>query len=52
MKKLEDGELRILPADRVRERIRGTSRRVVGEHAESLRILAEHEPKPPKRRKR
>lgn len=49
IEELEDGELRILPADRVRERIRGVGRRVVREHAEALEILAADDPK---RRKR
>lgn len=52
IEELEGGELRILPADQVRERIRGIGRRVVGEHAEALKILAEHAPEAPKRRKR
>jgi antitoxin component of MazEF toxin-antitoxin module len=52
IEELDGGELRILPTDQVRERIRGIGRRVVGEHAEALKILAEHEPDAPKRRKR
>jgi antitoxin component of MazEF toxin-antitoxin module len=39
-----DGELRLLPADRLREQIRGIGRRVVDEHREALQILAEHDP--------
>ena len=46
---LDGGELRILPADQVRDRIRGIGHRVVSEHAEALKILAEH-PAAPKRR--
>jgi antitoxin component of MazEF toxin-antitoxin module len=52
IEELEGGELRILPADQVRERIRGIGRRVVSEHAEALQILADHDPEAPKRRKR
>ena len=37
-------ELRIMPAEEVRARIRDVGRRVVGEHAEALRILADHDP--------
>jgi antitoxin component of MazEF toxin-antitoxin module len=50
IEELEGGELRILLADQVHERIRGTGRRVVSDHAEALEILAENDPKPPKRR--
>lgn len=52
IEELDGGELRILPADQVRERIRGIGRRVVGEHAEALKILAEHGLDAPKGRKR
>jgi hypothetical protein len=48
---LLDGELRLLPTERVREQIRGVGRRVVDEHREALQILAEHDPdanKPPR----
>jgi hypothetical protein len=41
---LPDGELRLLPTERVREQIRGVGRRVVEEHREALQILAEHDP--------
>jgi antitoxin component of MazEF toxin-antitoxin module len=44
VEEMADGELRIVPTDRVRERIREVGRRVVGEHQEALRILAEHDP--------
>lgn len=44
VEELEDGELRIIPTEQVRERIRTVGRRVVGEHAEALKILAEHDP--------
>jgi antitoxin component of MazEF toxin-antitoxin module len=52
IEELEGGELRILPADQVRDRIRGIGQRVVSEHAEALKILGEHDPDAPKRRKR
>lgn len=41
VEELEGGELRIMPTEEVRDRIRGVGRRVVGDHAEALRILAE-----------
>lgn len=41
---LPNGELRLLPTDRVREQIRSIGRRVVDEHREALQILAEHDP--------
>lgn len=44
VEELEDGELRIMPTEQVRDRIRGVGRRVVGEHPEALKILAEHDP--------
>ena len=44
VEELEDGELRIMPTDQLRERIRGVGRRVVEEHPDALRILAEHDP--------
>jgi antitoxin component of MazEF toxin-antitoxin module len=44
VEELEGGELRIMPTEQVRERIRGVGRRIVGEHTEALRILAEHDP--------
>jgi antitoxin component of MazEF toxin-antitoxin module len=44
VEQLADGELRILPTDRVRDRIRQTARRVVAEHPEALDILAKHDP--------
>jgi antitoxin component of MazEF toxin-antitoxin module len=49
---LDDGELRIIRADQVRERMRRTGRRVVNKHAEALKVLAEDEPEARKRRKR
>jgi len=39
-----EGELRIMPTDQVRDRIRGVGQRVVAQHAEALNILAEHDP--------
>jgi antitoxin component of MazEF toxin-antitoxin module len=44
VEELADGELRIIPTDRVRERIRDVGRRVVAEHPEALEILANHDP--------
>jgi antitoxin component of MazEF toxin-antitoxin module len=44
MEELPGGELRILPAEVVRERIRETGRRLVDAHPEALQILAEHDP--------
>jgi antitoxin component of MazEF toxin-antitoxin module len=44
VEELSDGELRILPADRVRERVRQIADRVVGEHPEAMDILANHNP--------
>lgn len=44
VEELEGGELRIIPTDQVRERIRQTARRVVAEHPEALEILADHTP--------
>jgi antitoxin component of MazEF toxin-antitoxin module len=40
VEELPDGELRILPTDRVRERVREIAARTVSEHAEALEILA------------
>lgn len=52
MEETADGELRILPTEKVREQIRQVGRRLVDEHREALRILAEHGPiaKPRQRR--
>jgi antitoxin component of MazEF toxin-antitoxin module len=44
VEELPGGELRIMPTDAVRERIRETGRRLVDAHPEALRILAEHDP--------
>jgi antitoxin component of MazEF toxin-antitoxin module len=44
VEELDSGELRIMPTEQVRERIRGIGRRVVAKHSEALRILAEHDP--------
>ena len=41
------GELRILPTDRVRERVRQFADRIVGEHPDALEILANHDPDEP-----
>ncbi len=47
IEELEGGELRILPTESVSERIRAVGRRVVADHPEALRILAEHDPESP-----
>jgi hypothetical protein len=39
-----DGELRLLPTDRLREQIRRIGRHVVDERREALQILAETDP--------
>ena len=44
VEELPGGELRILPTELLRERIRETGRRVVAEHPEALRILADDDP--------
>ncbi len=51
VEELPDGELRILPTDQVRERIRDVGLRIVAEHGEALQILADHDPdaQPPAR---
>jgi antitoxin component of MazEF toxin-antitoxin module len=41
---LGDGELRILPTDRVSERVRQMATRIVSEHPEAIEILASHDP--------
>lgn len=44
VEELADGELRTLPIDHVRERIRDVGLRVESEHPEALEILANHDP--------
>jgi hypothetical protein len=44
VEQLESGELRIMPAEQVRERIRDVGASLVSEHTEALKILAEHDP--------
>jgi antitoxin component of MazEF toxin-antitoxin module len=44
VEELADGELRILPAEKVRERVREIADRVVAEHPEAMEILATHNP--------
>lgn len=44
VEELAGGELRILPTEKLRERIREAGRRVVAEHSEALRILADYDP--------
>lgn len=43
VEELPDGELRILPTDRVRERVREISARAVSERAEALEVLASYD---------
>jgi antitoxin component of MazEF toxin-antitoxin module len=49
VEELPGGDLRIMSTEHVRERIRGIGERVVDEHGEALRILAEHDPASPRR---
>jgi antitoxin component of MazEF toxin-antitoxin module len=44
VEELADGELRILPVDRVRERVRSVADRIVAEHGEAMDILANYDP--------
>ncbi len=44
VEELPGGELRILPTEKLREHIKKIGHRVVTEHPEALRILAEHDP--------
>ena len=44
VEELPEGGLRLMPTEQVRERIGGIGRRLVDEHQEALRILAEHDP--------
>ncbi len=44
VEELADGELRILPTERVRERVRQIATRVVSEHPEAMEILANYNP--------
>jgi hypothetical protein len=41
---LDDGELRILPVDRVHERVHQIAERIVNEHPEAMEILANYAP--------
>lgn len=43
VEELPDGELRILPTDRMRERVREIAARTVSEHAEALEILESYD---------
>jgi len=51
VEELDNGELRITPTEQVRQRIREVGRRVVDEHTEALRILADHDPDAKPRRR-
>ena len=44
VEEMDSGELRITPTEQLRQRIRDVGRRVVDEHGEALRILADHDP--------
>ena len=44
VEELPGGELRLLPTEKLREQIAQIGRRVVADHPEALRILAEHDP--------
>jgi hypothetical protein len=49
VEELPDGDLRVMPTEKVRERIREVGARLVAEHGEALDILANHDPDAPKR---
>lgn len=44
VEELDDGELRIVPTARIRERVRHIATHVVSEHSEAMEILANHSP--------
>jgi antitoxin component of MazEF toxin-antitoxin module len=44
VEELADGELRILPTERVRERVRQIADRVVAERSEAMETLANYNP--------
>lgn len=43
-----DGELRIISAEQVHDRVRNVGKRLVGERQEALQILADHDPDSPR----
>ena len=43
VERLPDGTLHLLPADRLRQRIREIGRQLIAEDREALEILAEHD---------
>lgn len=43
IQQLPSGEVRLLPADRVRQMVRDYGRRVVAENRDALQILADHD---------
>jgi antitoxin component of MazEF toxin-antitoxin module len=45
IQQLPNGEVRLLPADRMRQIVRDYGRRVVAENREALQILADHDHK-------
>ncbi len=44
VEELDGGELRILSTEQLRKRIRTIGERMVADHPEALKILAEHDP--------
>jgi antitoxin component of MazEF toxin-antitoxin module len=44
VEELSGGELRLLPTEKVHEQIKEIGHRLVDEHQEALRILADHDP--------
>ncbi len=44
VEELDGGELRIIPTEQLRARIRSVGERLVAEHPEALKILADHDP--------
>ncbi len=50
VEELPGGELRIVPTDRLRERVREIATRVVDEHSEAMDILANYDPDDDKNR--
>ncbi len=48
VEELPGGELRVMPTEKVRERIGDIGERLVVEHGEALEILANHDPDAPR----
>jgi len=49
VEEMPDGELRIMSTEKVSERIRQVGARLVVQHGEALKILANHDPDAPRR---